>query len=179
MKNDVKITYYLIISNYLLFLIHYIIGLNGLALNHSSPEIYQYVTSIFMHGNFTHISGNMFFLYFFGKLIEEKIGGYSFLTLFILTGLFTNIIEHIFIVDSNILSLGASGSVFGLFSVSLLLNKRKDWKEWVEVLVLGPFVVSYMLAEYSSLGANDSVSHSAHLIGGILGPIIFKLLKRK
>ena len=179
MKNNVKITYYIIISNYFFFLFHYLIGLDQLALNHNSPMLYQYFTSIFMHGNFTHISGNMFFLYFFGKLIEEKIGGSKFFMLFVLTGLLTNVIEHFFIVDEKILSLGASGSVFGLFSVSLLLNKRKDWKEWVEVLVLGPFVVSYMLAEYTSLGANDSVSHSAHLIGGILGPIIFKLLKRK
>lgn len=175
---NLNATYTIILINYILFLLRFILPMNQFYLNHSDPELYQFISSIFLHANFSHISGNMFFAFFFGKLIEEKIGVNKFYLLFIFTGIVTNVIEY-FLSNGNIYSMGASGAVFGLFSVSLLLNKRKEFKDWIEILVLGPFVISYMLSELNSLGLNDSVSHSAHLIGAIIGPFIYTFLKRK
>ena len=179
MKKNISATHYIILINYTLFALGYIFPLNALFLNHSNSEFHQFLTSIFIHANFSHISGNMFFAFFFGKLIEEKIGMKKYFLLFILTGIFTNVVEFFINSGSNIYSMGASGAIFGLFSVSLLLNKRKEFKDWIEILVLGPFVISYMFSELNALGVNDSVSHSAHLIGVIIGPFIYTFLKRK
>ena len=45
--------------------------MNLFPLNHLRPAWYQFVTSLFLHGNFGHLSGNLFFLYVFGKIVEE------------------------------------------------------------------------------------------------------------
>ena len=118
MKKNISATHYIILINYTLFALGFLFPLNSMFLNHSNPEIHEFLTSIFIHANFSHISGNMFFAFFFGKLIEEKTGMNKFFLLFILTGIFTNIIEFFINSGSNIYSMGASGAVFGLFSVS-------------------------------------------------------------
>ena len=48
--------------------------MKSLYLNHLHPQWWQWITSIFCHANWAHLSGNIFFLYVFGKIVEEEEG---------------------------------------------------------------------------------------------------------
>lgn len=87
----------LLIINGLFFLAKYVLGANfGIDLdqlfglhNWQSPDFrpYQFITHIFMHGNFSHIFFNMFALWMFGNQLENIWGGKRFLIFYVITGL--------------------------------------------------------------------------------------------
>ncbi|PSP17677.1 MAG: hypothetical protein BRC58_05665 [Cyanobacteria bacterium QS_8_64_29] len=83
-----------------------------------------------------------------------------------------------FFVHSAGIGPGASGAVFGLFTISVLLKFRWNWRNLLEVLILGQFVVQRLLSELQSLGQADAISHTAHVSGALVGAILVLLLKR-
>src|SRR5262245_26117997 len=67
----------LVLVNLIFYAADHILGLRfmkGFYLLLDGPAWYQYFTSMFCHGSWMHLSGNMFFLYLFGKIIEEEEG---------------------------------------------------------------------------------------------------------
>jgi hypothetical protein len=58
----------------------------SLYLNHMHPHWWQFVTSIFCHANWAHLSGNIFFLYVFGKIVEEEEGAFGVWFSYLFTG---------------------------------------------------------------------------------------------
>ncbi|EPS57722.1 hypothetical protein M569_17095, partial [Genlisea aurea] len=111
-----------------------------LYLHHNQPRWYQFITATFCHFNWNHLSSNLFFLYIFGKLVEEEEGGFGLWLSYILTGAGANLVSWL-ILPRNAVSIGASGAVFGLFAVSVLVKMSLDWRKILEALILGQFVV--------------------------------------
>lgn len=177
-KSKAIIIYILILLNYALFFIDtYLIDLSFLYLDHKNQEFYQFFTSAFFHGSFTHLTGNMFFIYFFGKMIEEELKAENLLFLYCASIISVNVINYF--VSTNIdYSIGASGVVFSLFTVSIYMKINKAWRSWVEILVLAPFVISYIFTEINSMGLNDSIGHIAHLSGAVIGVFLYWLIKK-
>lgn len=60
--------------------------MKSLYLNHLHPQWWQWVTSIFCHANWAHLSGNIFFLYVFGKIVEEEEGFFGVWFSYLFTG---------------------------------------------------------------------------------------------
>lgn len=157
-------------------------ALKGLYLYHAAWKPWQLVTSLFMHGSFAHISGNLFFLLVFGRFVEEKAGSAGVVLTYLVTGVFANV-ASLLLIPGPVVSLGASGAVFGLFVVSVL--SRLDWslKALLETLILGNFVVNRVLEEGSSTLTQGSsralvqTNHIAHL-GGALGGVVLMLALR-
>ncbi|KAF9615391.1 hypothetical protein IFM89_023042 [Coptis chinensis] len=87
-----------------------------------------------------HLSSNLFFLYIFGKLVEEEEGSFALWTSYILTGAGANLVSWL-VLPRNLVSVGASGAVFGLFAISVLVKISWDWRKILEVLILGQFVI--------------------------------------
>uniref|UniRef100_A0A803QUD6 Peptidase S54 rhomboid domain-containing protein n=1 Tax=Cannabis sativa TaxID=3483 RepID=A0A803QUD6_CANSA len=114
--------------------------MKSLYLYHSFPEWYQFLTATFCHGSWNHLSSNLFFLYIFGKLVEEEEGNFALWLSYILTGVGANLVSWL-ILPRNAVSIGASGAVFGLFTISVLVKMSWDWRKILEVLILGQFVV--------------------------------------
>ncbi|KAK4485869.1 hypothetical protein RD792_008519 [Penstemon davidsonii] len=115
--------------------------IKGLYLYHNQPTWYQFITSTFCHFNWNHLSSNLFFLYIFGETlcicfsidfadIDSQTAGFKFSWL---------------ILPRNAVSIGASGAVFGLFAVSVLVKMSWDWRKILEVLILGQFVVEKVI----------------------------------
>jgi membrane associated rhomboid family serine protease len=137
---------------------------------------FQYGTSLFCHGDWEHLSGNLFFLFMFGKLVEERIGSMGVVLAFLACGLGANVISAWMLHEGTL--VGASGAVFGLFMVSVLLRLRLEWRRILEVVILGQFVVSQVMEETERLGAQDGISHLTHVGGAITGAVFVAAITR-
>ncbi|OMO91040.1 hypothetical protein COLO4_18696 [Corchorus olitorius] len=139
-------------------------GIQSLYLYHNWPAWYQFVTSTFCHANWKHLSSNLFFLYIFGAG--------------------ANIVSWL-VLPRNAVSVGASGAVFGLFAISVLVKMSWDWRKILEVLILGQFVIEKVMeAAQASTGLSSSsyslqgVNHIAHLSGALVGVLLVWLLSK-
>ncbi|EIJ43567.1 putative membrane protein [Beggiatoa alba B18LD] len=163
----------LIIINLGFYILDHILQLplERLYLNHHHPEWYQFVTSLFCHASWQHLSGNLFFLYLFGKLIEEQEGASGVVISYLICGIGANIMSWL-LQSGYFSSLGASGAVFGLFSVSVLIRLSWDWRRLLEVLILGQFVLIQVIQETQQLGQADGINRVAHLGGAFIGVLL-------
>ncbi len=174
----------LVAINLVFYFLDHVLGLGfmrQLYLPLDGASWYQYVTSTFCHGGWMHLSGNLFFLYMFGKLIEEEEGTIGVVVAYLVTGIGANLISELFL--SNGVALGASGAVFGLFVVSVLIKLKWNLRSIVEAVILGQFVIVQVISEAKSLGANDGIGHLAHVGGALTGAaLVFgvaKFLRKK
>ncbi|XWS70342.1 hypothetical protein CRYUN_Cryun03dG0039800 [Craigia yunnanensis] len=159
-------------------------SIQSLYLYHKWPVWYQFVTSTFCHANWKHLSSNLFFLYIFGKLVEEEEGNFALWLSYIFTGVGANIVSWL-VLPRNAVSVGASGAVFGLFAISVLVKMSWDWRKILEVLILGQFVIEKVMeAAQASTGLSgssrslQSVNHIAHLSGALIGVLLVWLLSK-
>ncbi|KAL3500523.1 hypothetical protein ACH5RR_039616 [Cinchona calisaya] len=162
-------------------------AIKALYLYHNWPAWYQFVTATFCHFNWKHLSSNLFFLYIFGKLVEEEEGNFALWLSYILTGAGANLVSWL-VLPRNAVSVGASGAVFGLFAISVLVKMSLDWRKILEVLILGQFVIEKVMeAAQASTGlaggfrggyALQNVNHIAHLSGALIGVVLIWLLSR-
>jgi membrane associated rhomboid family serine protease len=165
--------------NLLFFVLDHVLGLSFmralyLPLDGASP--YQYLTSLFCHASWLHLSSNLVFLYLFGKLIEEQEGTLGVLVSYLICGLGGNLISEIFL--SGGVGLGASGAVFGLFVVSVLIKLKWNARNLLEVVILGQFVIAQIISEAKSVGASDGIGHLTHLGGAITGGLLVFALSK-
>jgi len=174
--------FFLIFVNLAGFILSKLFGfafVSRFALPHWRPAWYQFFTSLFLHSSWNHLSGNLFFLYIFGKLVEEEEGAFGLIASYLICGLGSNIISLLF-CPGNIVSLGASGAVFGLFAVSVLLKMKFDLKKIIECLILGQFVFQQVMLEVqlSALGPLDGINHIAHVAGALVGVVLIQLVRK-
>ncbi|KAJ4818327.1 Rhomboid family protein [Rhynchospora pubera] len=160
--------------------------IKALYLYHDWPAWYQFVTATFCHANWQHLSSNLFFVYIFGKLVEEEEGNFGVWMSYILTGVGANLVSWLILPRSSV-SLGASGAVFGLFAISVLVKMSWDWRKIIEVLILGQFVIDKVMeaAQASAgfavplvRGYSLQVNHIAHLSGALIGAALVLLIGR-
>src|SRR4030042_4067878 len=83
-----------------------------------------FLTSMFLHGGFLHILGNMLFLYIFGDNIEDRLGHIRYLIFYLLCGVAAGLVHLVTNWNSNIPTIGASGAISGVMGAYLLLHPR-------------------------------------------------------
>lgn len=149
------------------------------------PSILTLFTSMFLHGGFDHIFGNMWYLWIFGDNVEDKFGKIKFLFLYFLSGLAADLFHYITGPASKMPTIGASGAISGVLGAYLLLYpKEKVLTRWgwsfmhiPAYIVIGFwFVIQFIFATVSLLGGIGSgIAFWAH-IGGFVFGLIFTLL---
>lgn len=127
-------------------------------------EVYRFITSIFIHIGLSHLFFNGYALYVFGPQLERLMGPKKFLSFFLLTGVFGNLLTLFF--NFNSLSAGASGSLFGLFGGFLYLLRRH--KNMVTPQGRRD-IISLILINLTLTLLVPSISVTAHLGGFISG----------
>ena len=80
-----------------------------------------FLTSMFLHGGWLHLIGNMWFLWIFGDNVEDYLGHVRFLLFYLLCGLAASVAHLAFNLNSTIPTLGASGAIAGVLGAYLLL----------------------------------------------------------
>lgn len=151
----------------------------ALYLYHASWKPWQLVSSLFFHDSFSHLSGNLFFLLVFGRFVEDAEGPWGVILTYLVTGVFANV-ASLLLIHGPVVSLGASGAVFGLFVVSVI-RTAFSFKGLLKTLVLGNFVVNRLIEEgartLNMSGAPKGMvqtNHIAHL-GGAVGGVLLVL----
>jgi membrane associated rhomboid family serine protease len=99
------------------------------------------ITSLFMHGGWLHLVGNMLYLWIFGDNVEDKLGHIRFLVFYLLCGIAASAL-HIFLEPtSNVPTIGASGAISGILGAYILMFPR------ARVLTLIPIFIFIQIAE--------------------------------
>jgi len=151
------------------------------------------LTSIFMHGGWLHIGGNMLFLFIFGDNIEKAYGHIKYLVFYLVCGIIASLAHVLSQPDSIIPSLGASGAISGVLAAYLVLFPTNRVKVLLTlgVIFLRPIMVPAvvmiglwaLLQFVNGLGAiavseqTSGVAYWAHIGGFIAGALITLLAK--
>lgn len=140
----------------------------------------QLVTAAFCHHNYGHLSSNLFGLYVFGRAAEEQVGAGGLVLSYLICAVLANVVS-LFWIHGHVVSLGASGAVFGLFVAATLLKFQFDWRSLVEFLVLGQFAFSQVSSELTGprRPGVDSVAHIAGAFAGIIAYVVVRKLRKR
>ena len=103
------------------------------------------VTSLFLHGGFVHLIGNLIYLWVFGGAIEDVMGPVRFFFFYVACGAAGSLAHTVVFPTSNIPSIGASGSIAGLLGAFLVLRPH------ARIVTLFPLVVYWAMAEIPAL----------------------------
>ena len=112
-------------------------------------ELIGLVTSIFLHGGWLHLGGNMLFLWVFGDNVEDAMGHARYLLFYVLCGLVAGLAQVLIDVDSRIPLVGASGAIAGVLGAYILLFPRGRIRTLV---VLGFFVTVVLIPAWIQIG---------------------------
>ncbi len=147
------------------------------------------LTSMFMHGSFGHLIGNMLYLWIFGDNVENRFGHLPFLAFYLSAGIAGSLAQLLMDPYSVIPNLGASGAIAGVMGAYLVLFPRNRVNAVFfytiitipAVFVLGMWIVMQMVSGVGSIVAMDSstggVAYMAH-IGGFITGVIAALFYR-
>ena len=144
-------------------------------------QYYRFLTSMFTHFGITHIFGNMVILIALGARVENIIGRLNYAIIYIVTGLAAAFASYInfFYNDIHAYSAGASGAIFGLLGVLVVIaiyNKGR-----VRDLSLVNMLILFILTLADGLMSEgvDNVAHAAGFIAGILAGVLLLLTNQK
>ncbi len=152
------------------------------------PEWYTFLTSMFIHGGFFHIFGNMLVLFFVGSAFEERIGAKKLLLIFIVTGIFGAVTHSILDLSSAVPLIGASGAIFGLMGAFAYAYPRDEvvMPIGIGIMFLTRIKVIYAVLFFALietfvvwLDVPDGTAHLAHLGGLVSGVILAAIILRK
>lgn len=82
---------------------------------------WPFLTSMFLHGGWLHIIGNMWTLFVFGRNVEDQMGPARFLVFYLLCGVVSGIVHTIVNADSTLPAIGASGAIAGVMGAYLVM----------------------------------------------------------
>jgi len=146
-----------------------------------APQPWDLLFSMFLHGGFAHIFGNMLFLFIYGDNVEHRVGRWRYLVLYLLTGLAATAFFSMFARGSMIPMVGASGAISGVLGLYFLLFPRNQVKVFIFLfpilmdfvllparLVLGVYLVLDNLLPFF-VGSHTGVAYGAHIGGFIAG----------
>ena len=160
-----------------------------------APTLLTVLTSMFMHGGFLHLIGNMLFLWIFGNNIEDSMGPARFLAFYLVGGVAALAGPVLFDPDAAVPTIGASGAVAAVLGGYILLHPRARVLTLIfivffvtiieipAVIMLGIWFLeqAFFAARDLSdpLGGGGGVAYWAHVGGFVFGLAAIKLFVKR
>jgi len=153
-------------------------------------DYWPFLTSMFLHGGWMHVVGNMWTLWIFGDNVEDRMGPLRFLTFYLLCGVAAGVLHLMTSPNSIVPTVGASGAIAGVMGAYFVLFPRSTVITLVPVLFLPLFIelpaivflafwyLSQLFSGLFALGAQGSVGGIAwwaHAGGFIAGLALHRL----
>jgi len=157
-------------------------------------------TSMFLHGGFMHVAGNMLYLWIFGDNVEDRMGHGRFLVFYLLCGVAAALAQTVAAPESAIPMVGASGAIAGVMGAYFVLYPRSRivslipiffFFQVVEVPAIFFLGFWFLMQFVSGVGSIVSVggnaaaggiafwAHVAGFVAGITGVVVFKRPERQ
>ena len=192
---SLSLTVRILLINVLFFIVSRIlvslnlISLDYFALNPAnilhSFFVWTFLTSMFMHANIFHLFVNMLSLLFVGTFVEKLLGKKRYLGFYLLSGLFAGFLfvlsALIFPAEMNTYAVGASGAIFGLIGILVLLTPNLPvYMMFIPIPIKMKYAAPGMLILLwlISLSTGISIGNVAHF-GGLLAGIFYGLYLKK
>ena len=152
-----------------------------------TPIYLTVLTSMFMHGSWMHIIGNMLYLWIFGDQIEDELGHFRFLVFYLLCGVAAGLAQVFFQPSSIIPALGASGAIAGVLGAYLIKHPRNPVRVLFlyniialpAVIVLGGWIVLQVISQVTVVQGSGGVAYMAHIGGFVAGVVLIFLFSRR
>ncbi len=141
-------------------------------------------TSMFLHGGWMHLAGNMLFLYIFGDNLEDEMGHVGYLVFYLAAGVAAALAEVVAAPLSEVPTVGASGAIAGVMGGYLLLFPRARVDVLIIIviifrilpipawLVLGLWLIMQISGGFSAVPGDGGVAYWAHAGGFIAGVVL-------
>ncbi len=196
------VTGLLIAINILIFL--YEFSLDPFSLNHFImeygvvPSRFQYldlISSMFLHGGWFHLLGNMWFLWIYGDNVEDVLGHHKYLLFYILCGVAAGMVQVLTNPGSRIPTVGASGAIAGVMGAYLIKFPRSKIVTLVPIFIFvttmeipAVFMLLYwfvlqIFSGFGSAGTSNvsqgGVAWFAHIGGFLAGMLLIKIMGTK
>lgn len=156
-----------------------------------SPSIHTLFSSLFLHGGWMHLVGNMLFLWIFGDNVESRLGSVRYLLVYFVAGVAATLFFALFVPTSQVPLVGASGAISGVLGFYYLWFPRNRVKTFVFLfpfimttflvparLVLGFYLlVDNLLPFLLNGGSGAGVAHGAHIGGFAAGMAMASVMK--
>jgi membrane associated rhomboid family serine protease len=154
--------------------------------------LFSLLTSMFLHGGWAHIIGNMLYLWVFGDNIEHTLGALPYLAFYIIGGLAATFAHIFFNPDSTLPSVGASGAIAAILGAYVVMYPRSRVKLlifvglffWVTriqaVFFLGIWAVTQLFSGVAALtetAQTGGVAFWAHIGGFVFGVLVGLLFR--
>jgi hypothetical protein len=111
--------------------------------------VLPFFTSMFLHGSWMHVIGNMWFLYIFGDNVEDYLGHFKYLVFYLLTGLIAMLTQVAVNLHSTVPTLGASGAIAGVLGAYFILYPQARVLTWIfELIFLVVWVPAWVILGY-------------------------------
>jgi membrane associated rhomboid family serine protease len=145
-------------------------------------------TSMFLHGGWMHLGGNMLYLWIFGDNLEKVMGAARFVIFYLVCGLAASFAHIVFGPGSNVPAVGASGAISGVLGGYLVLFPRNQVRVLTRggimsvpaIVVLGFWIVIQLLSGIGSMATTSEtgggVAYMAHIGGFVAGLVLVKLM---
>jgi len=145
------------------------------------------LSSMFMHGSWLHLGGNMLFLWIFGDNVEHRAGRILYLVAYLAAGLVGSLAQILSDPTSQIPSLGASGAISGVLGAYLVLFPRNRVTAFVfrflvqipALAAIGMWIAVQLISSLADPTGAGGVAYMAHIGGfaaGVLAGLLFRAL---
>lgn len=155
------------------------------------PPTATILTSMFMHGGWLHLLGNMLYLWIYGDNVEDAMGHGRFLLFYVLCGIAAALTQALPAPHSTVPMIGASGAISGVLGAYLLLFPRARvlvliplgfflyTVRWpASIVLIAWFALQFLSNALSAGGAGGGVAFRAHLGGFVAGMVLVAFFRR-
>jgi len=159
-----------------------LLGLGTRAPSAYVPEPLTIFTSMFLHGGFVHLFGNMLYLWIFGNNIEDSLGHFRFLIFYLVCGLIASVSYILYNPKSDLPMVGASGAIAGVLGAYLVLfpfarvHTLVIFFLFIRVVRIPAvfLLVFWFVIQLVSVGSGGGVAWAAHIGGFLAGLVLIR-----